>query len=178
MVSSVYLTHPEVVVDPKVPVSDWGLNSAGSARTRANAHRFKGMERIVTSTEQKARDAGVIIAESCGIPFEALPGFGENDRSATGYLPEIEFWPVVEAFFAKPDESARGWKTACEEQTRIVTSVTAALTEQNVPTLFVGHGGVGSLLFAHLANHPLGEKSTLSNGMGRACGFNLSGITR
>ena len=30
---------------------------------------------------------------------------GENDRSATGYLPKAEFEAMADAFFARPDES-------------------------------------------------------------------------
>ncbi len=171
MAPFVYLTHPEVVVDPDVPVPDWGLSDVGRARVQAACARgaFAGLGRIYTSTEQKAMDAGGIVARALGMDFHAVDAMGENDRSATGYLPEDQFWPIVKAFFANPNESVEGWEKAVDAQTRIVTAVTARLS--NCPNLFVGHGGVGSLLYAHLSEQSIGDADTMSGGMGRLFTF-------
>ncbi len=171
MAPAIYLTHPEVVIDPTVPVPDWGLSDTGRARMQAACTRgaFAGLGRIITSTEQKAMDAGGIVARALGLDVQARDGMGENDRSATGYLTEDEFWPVVQAFFANPTDSIRGWEKAADAQARIVRAVTADLTQS--PTLFVGHGGVGSLLYAHLSGKPIGDPDTMSGGMGRLFTF-------
>ena len=64
MASIIFLTHPEVVIDPAVPITQWPLNAVG----RERAERFAGMlvERDVTavyaSTERMARDGAAIMA--------------------------------------------------------------------------------------------------------------------
>lgn len=143
-----YLSHPEVQIDPAVPVPDWSLSEVGRTRLTALAgRRWLGeIERIVASEERKAVDAATILAELCGRPAETRPNMHENDRSATGFLPPAEFEAVADAFFARPDESVRGWEPARAAQNRIVAAVRAALAERTAVTLFVGHGGVGTLL--------------------------------
>lgn len=153
-----YLTHPQVAIDPAVPVPRWGLNAVGRARTEklaANgwARRFA---RIATSGETKAIETGAILAEAAGIPVQAIEAMHENDRSATGFLPPPEFEKMADAFFARPEESVRGWERAVDAQARIVREVGRFLGgAADVPTLFVGHGGVGTLLLCHLAGAPI-----------------------
>lgn len=158
MTRFVYLTHPQVRVDPAVPVPEWGLSEIGAARTRAFAAQpgLAAFRRVVASTEVKAKEAAQILADALGAVVEVRGGMHENDRSATGYLPEPEFQTVADAFFANPDVSVRGWETAADAQARIVGAVQAALAAApGVPTLFVGHGGVGTLLLCHLAGYPI-----------------------
>lgn len=161
MTDFLYLTHPQVQVDPAVPVPLWGLSEVGRARTRAFAARFDlpGVARIVSSTEEKAKETAAILAAARGLPVEVREAMGENDRSATGYLPEAEFQTMADAFFARPHESVRGWERAAEAQARIVGAIGAALAESggtgDGTVLFVGHGGVGTLLLCHLAGYPI-----------------------
>jgi hypothetical protein len=51
-----YLTHPQVQVDPALPVPQWGLSAEGraSAEAPAKAGWLKGTTRIVSSGERKA----------------------------------------------------------------------------------------------------------------------------
>lgn len=158
MTRFLYLTHPQVRVDPAVPVPEWGLSDLGAARARAFAAApgLAAFRRIVASTEVKAKEAAQILADALGLQVEVRAGLHENDRSATGYLPEPEFQAMADAFFAHPHESVRGWEKAADAQARIVSAVTAALAEApGVPTVFVGHGGVGTLLLCHLAGYPI-----------------------
>ncbi len=82
---------------------------------------------------------------------------GENDRSATGFLPPEEFERVADSFFAQPETSVRGWERAIDAQARIVAEARIALAEHmqgdgpHGDLLLVGHGGVGTLLYCHLA---------------------------
>ncbi|MEM7176441.1 MAG: hypothetical protein AAF503_01945, partial [Pseudomonadota bacterium] len=48
-----YLTHPQVIVDPDVPVPDWHLNPVGAARVRAVAASggLAGTVRVFSSAE-------------------------------------------------------------------------------------------------------------------------------
>jgi broad specificity phosphatase PhoE len=76
----------------------------------------------------------------------------ENDRSATGFLVPDEFQAVADQFFANPEISVRGWEPAVDAQSRIVREVEYVLArERPGDVLFVGHGGVGTLLYCHYA---------------------------
>ena len=149
-----YLSHPDVLIDPAVPVPRWPLNDTGRARaTRAaTLPQLRSVTRIIASTEQKAIDTAQIIAEPKGLSIATHPDMGENDRSATGFLPPDEFQATANAFFANPDQSIRGWETATGAQSRIRTAVTP-YTQDDHPgdTLFIGHGGVGTLLWCAIA---------------------------
>ncbi|MCA0424133.1 MAG: phosphoglycerate mutase family protein [Proteobacteria bacterium] len=144
-----YITHPQVAIDPLIPVPRWGLSPIGQARMTALAaqdwpHRFA---RIVASDETKAIEGATILAEVAGVAVEVHKGLHENDRSATGFLPPREFEATADQFFAHPERSIRGWERAIDAQARILGAVTAIIAEKpEVPTLFVGHGGVGTLL--------------------------------
>lgn len=67
-----------------------------------------GTSRIYCSTERKAIEGAAILAEALELAYSAIPELGENDRSATGYLPQKEFSAVVAEFFGRPEESVRG----------------------------------------------------------------------
>jgi broad specificity phosphatase PhoE len=145
----IFLTHADVAIDPSVPVPDWGLNDTGHARHRAFAEDpcLSAVRAVYASTERKAREGAAPVAKRFGLVLKTREDLGENDRSATGYLPPDAFWPVVDAFFAAPDTSVRGWETARHAQTRIATAIgqiTVEAPEGDI--LVVAHGGVGNLL--------------------------------
>lgn len=152
-----YLTHPQVSIDPAVPVPRWGLNGVGRARTERLAATgwVQRFARIITSTETKAVETGAILSAGTGLMPVAVEAMHENDRSATGFLPPAEFEAVADCFFANPYESVRGWERAVDAQSRIVSAVAVAIAQDARPTLFIGHGGVGTLLLCHLAGRPI-----------------------
>ena len=59
-----FITHPEVVVDPKVPVPDWPLSERGLARMRKLLSQpwVPGVGAVYSSTEQKAIDGAEILS--------------------------------------------------------------------------------------------------------------------
>lgn len=149
MIRHCYITHPQVAIDPAVPVPRWGLSPVGRARMEALAVQDwpRRFSRIITSDETKAIEGATILAAAAGLPVEVREGLHENDRSATGFLPPPEFEATADQFFAHPTRSIRGWERAIDAQARILGAVTGIIAEQpEVPTLFVGHGGVGTLL--------------------------------
>ncbi len=153
-----YLSHPQVAIDPAVPVPDWGLSPLGLERTRAFAQApvLRATRRIVASAERKAVETARCIAAALGCAVEIRPEMHENDRSATGYLPPPEFEAMADAFFATPDESVRGWERARDAQSRIFAEVDAVLAKAGEgDVLLVGHGGVGTLLLCHLLDRPI-----------------------
>jgi broad specificity phosphatase PhoE len=151
-----FITHPDVLIDPAIPVPDWPLSRRGKERmTRALARPWiAGIREIWCSTERKARDGVDILAGYLKLPVNELAELGENDRSATGYLPRDEFEAVANEFFANPSGSVRGWETAVDAQRRIVAAVDrvlAAQTNREGDIAIVSHGGVGTLLLCHLS---------------------------
>lgn len=163
-----YLTHPQVAIDPAVPVPDWGLSDVGRARVAAlvGAPSLSGTTRIVSSAERKARETAGPIAEWLGLEVEVRPDMHENDRSATGFLPPEEFERVADAFFAHPDTSIRGWETARTAQDRIVGEFRHAVQGLDQDLLIVGHGGVGTLLWCALAGKPIDRRHDQGPGGG------------
>lgn len=173
-----YLTHPQVAIDPNIPVPDWSLSEVGRSRVEAvlDCSWIDGIRRIVSSTERKAIDGAEIIAARCGLPIETRADMGENDRSATGYLPPGKFEAAADEFFAHPENSFRGWERATNAQACIVNAVEHVLKDnnQNHPILLVGHGGVGTLLKCHLAGVPIARHDQAPGG-GNVYAFRLEG---
>ncbi|MCP3468809.1 phosphoglycerate mutase family protein [Bradyrhizobium sp. CCGUVB1N3] len=147
-----YLTHPQVNIDPAIPVPSWGLSEIGRARTEAVAatRQLARTTQIISSGERKAIETAEIIAAKLKLEVEVREAMHENDRSATGFLMPDEFQAVADQFFAQPQISVRGWERAVDAQLRIVREVEHVLA-RNQPgdVLFVGHGGVGTLLYCH-----------------------------
>ena len=153
-----YLTHPQVQIDPAIPVPAWGLSATGRDRVQAliRAGWLAGTTKVISSAERKAIETGEPLAAALGADFEIRAAMHENDRAATGFLPPEEFERTADAFFARPNESIRGWERAADAQARIVReaeSVLEAAPEGDL--LLVGHGAVGTLLFCHYAGLPI-----------------------
>lgn len=154
----IFVTHADARIDPAVPVPDWGLNATGHARHAQFAQdpRLDKLRAIYCSTEQKAKDGAAHVSRARGLLVHERADLGENDRSATGFLPEHAFWPVVDAFFAAPDQSVRGWERAVDAQARILAATQAATREApKGDLLIVSHGGVGTLLRCALLGRPI-----------------------
>ena len=169
-----YLTHPQVQIDPDVPVPQWGLSSIGRARTEAVAQAgwLARTTQIIASGERKAIETAEVIADQLGLMIEIREAMHENDRSATGFLKPAEFEEVADQFFAQPDLSVRGWERAIDAQARIVREAEAVLA-RNRPgdVLFVGHGAVGTLLFCHYAGHAIDRVHDQPAGGGHVFAF-------
>ena len=147
-----YLTHPQVKIEPAVPVPSWGLSDVGRTRTEAlaNAGWLSETTQIISSGERKAIETAAIIAGELKVTVEVLDAMHENDRSTTGFLAPDEFETVADQFFAHPLASIRGWERAIDAQLRIVREVERVLARnRSGDVLFVGHGAVGTLLFCH-----------------------------
>jgi broad specificity phosphatase PhoE len=158
-----FLTHPDVAIDPAVPVPEWGLSERGRDRAQAFASRFAGSGRIAavySSPEVKAEQTAHPIGDAAGLAVTLVGGLAEIDRAATGYLSEPDFWANYRDFLAVPTQSARGWETADTAQRRIVATVEALIAEASQTSgetdiVIVSHGGVGALLMAQLTGTPI-----------------------
>jgi len=164
-----YLTHPQVLVDPDKPVPDWSLNETGQARVAAlaGAVALRRTTHIISSAEVKALETAQPLADALSLHVTVMPETHENDRSATGFLPPDAFERAADAFFAAPDTSMSGWETARAAQTRILQAVQDVMAQSSDDdVLFVGHGGVGTLLYCALAGLPIDRKHDQGPGGG------------
>jgi broad specificity phosphatase PhoE len=175
---AIYITHPQVKIDPAVPVPEWGLSDIGAARARKAAQSgwAKQLHRIVSSEETKAIETAEILAAASGIAVETVQAMHENDRSATGFLKPAEFEAAADWFFAHPQESFNGWERAIDAQRRIVDAMDGALAGHDMtqPVAFVGHGGVGTLLKCHLQGSPISRDRDQPGGGGNLYCFSLA----
>ena len=156
-----YISHPQVTVDPAVDVPRWRLSAVGRARAeRMTTRSWVGdIRRIVSSEETKALETAGLLAVALGIDVERRAATGEIDRSAAGFLPPLEFEAVADACFAAPSISARGWERAVDAQQRIVEALADLLDDPGPGDVaVVGHGGVGTLWYCHLAGVPIARR--------------------
>ncbi|SDK87120.1 histidine phosphatase family protein [Aliiruegeria lutimaris] len=154
----IFITHPEVVVDPQLDIRQWGLSEIGFARMKAFADSpdVAGVTSIWSSAETKAIEAAEVLAARHLTRIQIDEDLGENDRSATGFLPPDEFERVAEAFFAEPDRRVRGWERAGDAQRRVAQAVARIVREHGAGDVaVVSHGAVGSLLFCQYQNRPI-----------------------
>lgn len=157
-----FITHPEVMVDANVPVPEWSLSERGLERMHLLLKQpwINDITSIYCSTEKKAIDGAHVLAGHLCLPIQQVTELGENDRSATGFLPPAEFEMIADKFFADPQHSVRGWETAEVEQKRIVKAVGKVCSEDSSQgaIAIVSHGAVGALMLCHLAGYPIARQ--------------------
>ncbi len=157
-----FITHPDVIIDPTIPITQWPLSPRGKERMKQLLSKawVATIGALYCSREQKAIDGADILAKHLGLQYSIRPDLGENDRSTTGVLSFSEFNRAVDLFFAHPQDSFRGWETAKNAQDRIINAIQWILdnepTEKNIA--IIAHGGVGTLLMCHLKNVPIDRK--------------------
>ena len=174
----VFVTHPNVAIDPAVPVTRWPLSERGRARMQRALRQpwVRDVRAVHCSTEQKAIDGAALLAEHLGLGFTTHEALGENDRSSTGYLAPPDFERAADAFFAEPERSEQGWARAVDAQRRIVDAVQAIdRSDGTLGTIaIVSHGAVGTLLQCWLAQRPISRAwDQPGQGGGHWFGFTL-----
>jgi len=173
----IYLTHPQVTIEPSIPVPDWPLSPFGRRRVEVLLAKpwLARMGRIVSSAERKAVETASIIGAAFGIRVEQRREMGENDRSATGFLEPAAFEAAADRFFAAPDESWQGWETARHASERMDAAVRDVLGGHDTKTavLLVGHGAVGTLLKCRMAGRPISRGEDQPAGGGNIFAFGL-----
>ena len=176
-----FITHPEVVIDPSVPVPDWPLSPEGIRRMVLALEKpwMSRLGAVFSSAERKATDAARLVADRFGLPPVIVAELGENERSATGYLPRAEFEATADLFFAHPERSVRGWGRAVDAQRRIVAAVERVIAEASGTgdIAVISHGGVGALLLCHLKGMPI-SRAKDQPGAGVGCIYSLIVGTR
>jgi broad specificity phosphatase PhoE len=100
----IFISHPNVVVSKTVPVPQWPLSEVGRARMQTSLAQpwVREISAVYCSTEQKAIDGAAILARHLSLGYTTVHALGENDRSATGFLPPDEFEKVADQFLRGP----------------------------------------------------------------------------
>lgn len=153
-----FITHPEVVIDPNVPVPQWGLSDEGRNRAMSLlGHPWvKEINLIYSSEELKAHQTAEIIANHLNLEVRTNSKLGEVDRSSTGFLHEPDLSKTVKEFFENPDKSIAGWESAEMAQKRIAHCVENIIsTNPPANIAFISHGMVGGLLMSYLKKIPI-----------------------
>jgi broad specificity phosphatase PhoE len=156
-----YISHPQVNIDPTIPVPHWSLSELGKTRAEiaAKSKNLANVRSIFSSIERKAIETAEILARTLNMVVNIPEGLHENDRSATGFVPPAEFEGLANAFFANPHDSIRGWERAIDAQNRIVEGIGKIIAEApNGDIIVTGHGGVGTLLFCHFSDRPIARQ--------------------
>lgn len=107
-----FLAHPEVLIDPQVPVPQWPLSDIGRARMESFCERatwLSELTRLVSSAETEALDGAKIIQRRYALALHADSRFNELDRSATNYLSKAEHGVVSKAAFASQSADECQW---------------------------------------------------------------------
>lgn len=173
-----YLTHPQVEIDPKIPVPQWSLSAKGRERIGAILSRdwVRSIARVVASDERKAIETAEAIAGTIGAKVETETDMGENDRSSTGFLDPSSFEAAADRFFAEPEESWNGWERAVDAAARIEAAVARVLDGHPAdrPILLAGHGAVGTLLKCRLGKRAISRAEDQPHGGGNVFAFRLA----
>ena len=145
----ILIKHAAPVVDPDQPPERWPLSEDGRARAMTLAERIASLApaRVLASRETKATQTAEVVASRLQIPFVPADDLHEHDRSNVPHMPSREFISMIELFFRKPHQLARGLETADAARERIAGAVDRAIEAHPSETLaVVSHGTVISLL--------------------------------
>ena len=175
-----YLSHPQVQIDPDIPVPDWPLSDRGRARVLAlqGADWLAATGAIISSAEVKARETAALIGDMLGLTPSVDPALNEIDRSSTGFLPHDRHEAVADAFFANPDSSIEGWERASDVQARGVSAIRAYVARHpGGDLLIVGHGGIGTLSWCGLAGQDARHRPDQAAGGGSVWAASLPNLS-
>ncbi|MCL5999572.1 MAG: phosphoglycerate mutase family protein [Chloroflexi bacterium] len=144
----ILVKHAQPTIDPGVPASQWQLSDAGREACAPLARRLAAHQpaAVVSSSEPKAFQTAVLVAQSLGLAFHAAEGLHEHDRSNVAFQSQHEFEAAVAAFFDRPNELVFGRETAAQAQARFTRGVEAVLRlhpQGNIA--LVAHGTVMTL---------------------------------
>src|SRR5262245_4311709 len=83
-----YLTHPQVEIDPTIPVPQWGLSAVGRRRVTALGARdwLSSTTEILSSGERKTLRRPRCWPRRSALLVEVRDAMHENNRCATGFL--------------------------------------------------------------------------------------------
>ena len=169
MSSIIFLTHPEVVIDPAQPIPEWPLygdraRAAWSASPSMLADR--DVSAVYASRERKAMDGAEIVAERFGLSYRDRRG-SRRERPLVDRLHRAAGILGRGARVLRPSDTeharlgARHRRAGAHRECRRAGSLREDETSGDI--VIVSHGGVGCLLTAHLQKVTIGRESRPSH---------------
>jgi 2,3-bisphosphoglycerate-dependent phosphoglycerate mutase len=137
---------------PERPSKEWVLGAEGRALAKRLGERLAGagIARVVTSTEPKAHDTGLVMAGALGdVPVSVADGLHEQERVTAPFCAtEAEYVAAIVQLFARPGERVFGEESADEAHARFAAALGRVVAESDAPLAVVSHGTVMSLFIA------------------------------
>lgn len=154
MTTVYFITHPEVIPDPAIPISMWDYTDYGWARWEKILKKLwiKEIERLYSSPQVRAVKAAQQMADSLGYNLRIREDLGPIIRPDKKFLPAEEFAAAKGQFYEFPGNSIVGWEKAIDAQKRIIVAVDTILQEsQNINHIgVVSHEDMAILLLCHI----------------------------
>ncbi len=154
MTKLIYITHPEVIINPAIAIDEWVLSPLGWDRVeKLLALKFwQEVEKVYTSSEPKAYMIGEKVSKKYGIELEKISDLREIDRSATGIIsPLSDYMQVVQLSYENIKEMAKGWESISNVMLRNSNAVEMLKTKYNGKTfVIIGHGCAGTTIKCHI----------------------------
>jgi broad specificity phosphatase PhoE len=146
----IYITHPEVTVDPEVPIDQWELSEEGfdSVERLLEWDLFDEVDYVYTSEEKKAYTVAEQIKRKCGIDYAKIKDLGEMDRSSTGVIsPKEKYMEAVKSAYENPASGINGWESHLAVMLRNAKVIEElAKNHKDKTIMIVGHGGAGTTI--------------------------------
>lgn len=154
MAKLIFVTHPEVRVEPAVAREKWDLSEKGKEELKNLLSKdfWKEINLIYTSKENKAHSVAEIIANSFGLKLVKIDGLEEVNRTSTGFIDDEKYRSAIEDFYLHPADSYKGWETAYDATERIKNSINKLRSENPSEETYVliGHAMIGSCLSCYI----------------------------
>ncbi len=143
----ILVKHSLPEINPDIPSREWHLSAEGIARCTWLADELGKyqVQRIVSSTEPKAKQTAEEVAKHLGLQSTVYADLHENDRTGFSYLPKVQFEQKILEFFTNPDDIIIGKESARQAQQRFANLINLVLGSSNVTTAVIAHGTVNSL---------------------------------
>jgi len=154
MTRLIYITHPETIINPQVPIRQWQISKNGKKQINhlLQLSFWKDMDVMYSSNEGKALHTAQEIENHCVHVKFPMP-FGNEDLSEVEriFLRKKEYENTLKAFYSHPDKSSSGWETANDAAERTIRVISQIMEENSDKTVaIIGHGIVGALLVCFL----------------------------
>ena len=154
-----FITHPEIIPDPSLPLSLWDYSDSGAERWEKILKKLwiKNIEKIYSSPQQRARKAAQQMADELHYELHV-----RDDLDAVGGSNPEKLSPEARAagmqlFYKFPQQNMNGWEKATDAQKRIIHAIEEILKES--PGLehvaVVCHEDLGNLLICDFKQIPI-----------------------
>jgi broad specificity phosphatase PhoE len=149
----VFLRHFRTRIERDKPASEWTLDETGikEMREMIEGGRFEGFDRIISSTEMKARITAEAISERHGTPIELSDDIVEVNRDY-GFI-EGNYRRVVERYLSEADGFDHPWEEMSHVRARALRFV-ERLKAETGNILVVSHGMFLSILQSRYFGQP------------------------